>query len=149
MLGSQIKPGQKCKLRSLLTFQTTSLGPGHSAIVLSSTPSPSADTEVSCGIGPNSTRSKFPLRAGKPRFPPKPPNRLRQKTGLNVNTNTKFKVSKFKPKDTVGAPSEKLTKELADALGRPFNSDDDLSFTEATEFGYEEETTSKISERNL
>lgn len=127
--------------------QVTSLGPSHTAVVLTNTPSPSADMEVISGLGPNPARPTPPMRAGKSRFPPKGPDRPRQKNGLNVNTNTKFKVSKFRVKDTTGGPSGKLSKDLVEALGRPSDSDDELSFAEANELDFVDETVSELSEK--
>lgn len=68
---------------------------------------------------------------------------------LQLNFRTKFKASKAKTIDTHGLPSKHLSKALSDALGHPFELDDDTPFSEATELGFEDDSASEKSKRDI
>lgn len=56
---------------------------------------------------------------------------------------TRFKVTKPKPKDSFGAPSDGLTKALVEALGQPIGSDDEMIFDEAKETSFDDSASDK------
>lgn len=115
---------------------TTSLGPTHSAVTL--TTSHEGNVTNCVMTGPHSFRPNQPVCTGKQTFPPRPPDRHKPKKTLHINSITKFKVTKPRLKESFGSPSEGLNKALVDALGQSIGSDEEMQFAEANEVGFED-----------
>lgn len=126
--------------------QGTSLGPNHSAIALLTR---EEGTKACDDYRPPPSQLKMYKRAGRPTFPPKPPDISKPTKALHIHPITRFKISKAKPKEPFGGLSEGLNKALAEALGHPISSDEEMSFTKANSSGFDDESASDKSEREL
>lgn len=126
--------------------QDTSLGTGHSAVVLTS----SADTTAMLVTAPATMPpcSNVPAKPSQTAFPPRPPDRNKRAKALHLNP-TKFKVTKLKTRDARGAPSDELSKAITEALGRPPDSDDEMPFDEAIDSAFDDDSASDKSEREF
>lgn len=118
--------------------QTTSLGPDHLAVILSPLTDEGPSTNAGDTLQP--PKPTVSARIRKIGYPLKPPDKTHK--SLHLAPRGKFKVSKLKTKDALGVPSEHLNHALSEALNRPFDSDDDLSFAEANEVEFDDDSLS-------
>lgn len=130
------------------TYQPTTLGSDHHTAIVLSAPNELNSSQAATS-GPSLSRPKVSARLNRMVFSPKPPDVSNPKKGLQVNSLTKFKVSKPKSKDSLGSPSNELSKALSAALGNPMDSDDDAVFGEATESPFDINYVSDKFEKDL
>ncbi|XP_028762820.1 uncharacterized protein LOC114721167 [Neltuma alba] len=88
----------------------------------------------------------IPAQLGKENILPKPPDRSPSKGKFKIQPTFKVKNLKPRTKEEVGNPSEELTRALAEALGAHPPSDDDTTFVEAAETGFEDDSASERAE---
>ncbi|XP_028808403.1 uncharacterized protein LOC114762972 [Neltuma alba] len=121
----------------------------HSAVVLNEPRMPlQPNEEMSKSNAKSMTpRPRTTSTAGEENSLPRPPEGSSSKLGFKLQPNIKIKNLKPKAKDDIGSPSEELTKALAEALGATIPSDEDMSFMEAAETGFEDDSASERSDQ--